>query len=53
MRLMAQNGMFKAFDIGEGQWQDVDTPEAFEFALKSIPMPLPGTGTAVPELVYG
>jgi len=53
MRLMAQNGMFKAFDIGEGQWQDVDTPEAFEFALKSIPISLPGMSTAVPKLVYG
>jgi choline kinase len=32
MRLMAQNGAFKAFDIGEGQWQDVDTPEALDYA---------------------
>ncbi len=32
MRLMAGNGTFKAFDIGEAQWQDVDTPEALEWA---------------------
>ncbi len=32
MRLMAENGMFKAFDIGQAQWQDVDTPEALEWA---------------------
>ena len=43
MRLMAQNGSFKAFDIGDGQWQDVDTPEALEFALESFPTPLPGS----------
>jgi len=38
MRLMAKNGAFKAFDIGEGYWQDVDTPEAFEYALHSFPL---------------
>lgn len=38
MRLMAENGTFKAFDIGEGYWQDVDTPEALEYALQSLPM---------------
>ena len=38
MRLMAQNGTFKAFDIGEGYWQDVDTPEALEYALQSLPL---------------
>jgi len=37
MRLMAQNGTFKAFDIGDGYWQDVDTPEALEWALRSLP----------------
>jgi len=39
MRRMAQNGNFKAFDIGEGYWQDVDTPEALEYALQSLPLP--------------
>jgi len=38
MRMMAKNGAFKAFDIGEGYWQDVDTPEAFEYALQSFPL---------------
>ena len=41
MRLMGQNGAFKAFDIGDGQWQDVDTPEALEFANESFATPLP------------
>jgi len=38
MRLMAMNGAFRAFDIGEGYWQDVDTPEAFEYALQFFPL---------------
>jgi choline kinase len=37
MRLMGRNGTLKAFDIGDGQWQDVDTPEALECALQSFP----------------
>ena len=41
MRLMAQNGTFKAFDIGQGYWQDVDTPEALEYALQSFPLQPP------------
>jgi 1L-myo-inositol 1-phosphate cytidylyltransferase len=32
MRLMAQQGKFRAFDIGNGLWQDVDTPEALAHA---------------------
>ena len=32
LRLMAQNGTFKGFDIGEAQWQDVDTPAALDYA---------------------
>ena len=32
MRLLAQRGKFKAFDIGDAHWQDVDTPEALEWA---------------------
>jgi 1L-myo-inositol 1-phosphate cytidylyltransferase len=38
VRLMAKNGAFRAFDIGEGYWQDVDTPEALEYAFQSLPM---------------
>jgi choline kinase len=30
LRLMAQDGNFKGFDIGDSQWQDVDTPEALD-----------------------
>jgi 1L-myo-inositol 1-phosphate cytidylyltransferase len=37
MRLIAQNGTFKAFDIGAGYWQDVDTPEALDFAKGVFP----------------
>jgi hypothetical protein len=27
---MAEHGKFKGFDIGDSQWQDVDTPEALD-----------------------
>jgi choline kinase len=30
MRKLAQQRKFRAFDIGEGDWQDVDSPEALE-----------------------
>jgi choline kinase len=30
LRLMAQRGKFNGFDIGDSQWQDVDTPEALD-----------------------
>ena len=32
MRLLGQQGKFRAFDIGDGMWQDVDTPEALAYA---------------------
>lgn len=32
VRLLARDGKFKAFDIGDALWQDVDTPEALEWA---------------------
>ena len=31
MRQLAQEGKLKAFDVGDGHWQDVDTPEAFAY----------------------
>jgi|SRR5215469_6360246 len=31
MRQLAQEGKLKAFDVGVGHWQDVDTPEAFAY----------------------
>jgi len=32
MRKLAQDGKLKAFDIGDGHWQDVDSPEALAHA---------------------
>jgi len=32
LRLMAQSGTFKGFNIGDAHWQDVDTPEALDYA---------------------
>ena len=37
LRLMAHDGNFKGFDIGDARWQDVDTPEALEHANDNIP----------------
>jgi choline kinase len=31
MRQLAQERKLKAFDVGDGHWQDVDTPEAFAY----------------------
>ena len=31
MRRLAQERKLKAFDVGDGRWQDVDTPEAFAY----------------------
>jgi choline kinase len=36
LRLMAQNGTFKGFNIGEAQWQDVDTPAALDYAQQIV-----------------
>jgi len=32
LRLMAEAGKFRGFDIGDSQWQDVDTPAALDYA---------------------
>ena len=31
MRQLAQEGKLRAFDVGDGRWQDVDTPAAFAY----------------------
>jgi len=36
LRLMAQTGTFKGFNIGEAQWQDVDTPAALDYAQQIV-----------------
>lgn len=36
LQVMAGNGTFKGFDIGEGRWQDVDTPAALNYARNSF-----------------
>jgi choline kinase len=38
LRLMAQRGKFKGFDIGDSQWQDVDTPEALDYVHEVFPL---------------
>jgi choline kinase len=45
VRLMAQQGKFKGFDIGDSQWQDVDTPEALDYVHKVF-SPVRGPGVA-------
>jgi choline kinase len=37
LRLMAAGGMFKGHDIGGANWQDVDTPEALDYAQQVFP----------------
>jgi 1L-myo-inositol 1-phosphate cytidylyltransferase len=37
LRLMAKEGKFKSFDIGNSQWQDVDTPAALDNAQRLFP----------------
>jgi choline kinase len=49
MRLIAREGAFQAFDIGDAWWQDIDTPEALECAMPRAPaQPSSNSGTAVP-----
>jgi choline kinase len=36
LRLMAEAGKFRGFDIGDGQWQDVDTPAALDYTQKVL-----------------
>ena len=39
LRLMAQGRTFRAFDIGHAMWQDVDTPEALDWAHQIFSAP--------------
>jgi len=47
MRAMARNRKFRAFDIGDATWQDVDNPEMFEHAREVFGRP---TETSAREL---
>jgi choline kinase len=37
MRLLAAQGKFRGFDIGDAHWQDVDTPAALDYAQQIFP----------------
>jgi len=37
LRLMAAEGRFRGFDIGDAHWQDVDTPAALDYAQQIFP----------------
>ena len=37
LRLMAADGKFRGFDIGDAHWQDVDTPAALDYAQQVFP----------------
>lgn len=39
MRQLAQEGKLRAFEIGEAQWEDLDTPEALLHAEKVLEFP--------------
>jgi choline kinase len=41
MRRLAAQGQFRGFEIGDADWQDVDTPEALAHAEHAFAMPAP------------
>jgi len=45
LRLMAESRTFKAFDIGDAHWQDVDTPDALDYAHQVFSPQLPDFST--------
>ncbi len=51
MRLLAQKRKLRAFDIGSGLWQDVDTPEALAHAERIFGEPY-RYDPMTPELAY-
>jgi choline kinase len=38
VRLMAAEGKFRGFDIGDAHWQDVDTPAALDYVQQVFPV---------------
>jgi len=56
MRRLAAQGRFRAFDIGDADWQDVDTPEALAHAEHVFRIPAcdlyPSRGLESGELVH-
>jgi choline kinase len=51
VRLLARAGKFKGFDIGSNQWQDVDTPEALDYA-KGVFSDVAVQNSAIPQVIY-
>ncbi len=52
MRQMARERKFRAFDIGDGWWQDIDSPEALAYArgLYSVDMRPPSGEEVLPRV---
>jgi len=51
VRLLARAGKFKGFDIGNNQWQDVDTPEALDYA-KGVFSDIAAQSSTIPQVIY-
>jgi len=51
VRLLARAGKFKGFDIGSNQWQDVDTPEALDYA-KGVFSNVAAQSSTTPQAIY-
>jgi choline kinase len=51
LRLMAADGRFRGFDIGDGHWQDVDTPAALDYAQQVFPLVALNAGDG-PSVAY-
>jgi choline kinase len=51
LRLMAADGKFRGFDIGDAHWQDVDTPAALDYAQEIFPENCWNTGDG-PRIAY-
>lgn len=49
MQRMASQRKLRAFDIGDALWQDIDTPEAYDFA-KSQPLVVSSQATVLQEV---